>query len=216
MRETLSHKKKMANTSRRRVLQATGITGLAGFGVSVGAAKESTEAEAENVVFAELGVSFNYSANVTQDDQYDPVSFYRVTEDKLTFTAVKESDLKIFQDTDGVILQDGYYSLPVRLTRKKFTALTTNLNKRLRPAGGVLLSEPVHTPALRVENIDGEIMVSLGKNTTRVEPGTSETIDLGAVSSVTREGQSLEATAEATVSNHGYLDVFADTIVRGE
>lgn len=204
------------DTTRRRVLQVAGAAGLTGFGVPVSAAAEENDAKASDVTFAELGVSFDHSADVEQDDHYDPLDFYKITDGELVFSAIKQSNLEIFQESDAVVRFDDFHGLPTQLTRRQYGSIWGDLNTRLRPTGGTLLSEPVSTPAIRAENEGSDIIVAASGNEARVTPGASKTINLGSVSSTTRDGQSIEATAKATVKNYGTLDVLVNHVQEGE
>lgn len=205
-----------SNITRRGVLQAASATGVIGFGTSVGSAAETSEIEASDIMFAELGVSFDHSLDVAQDDQYDPYEFYQVNEDEIRFSGIEKPDLETFQANDSVVRYDDFHGLPTQFTRREYSAMGSELNERLRLAGGILLSEPIPTPAIRVERDSKEVSVAAAANEARVATGTSETISAGSANLATRNGQSVKPTIEITVKNHGTLDVLVDQIVGGE
>lgn len=164
----------------------------------------------------EVGLGFEHSTDVDLVDHYDPLEFYSVGDDGIRFSVIRESNLETFETNDSVLRSQSLRGLPAVLTRAEHTTIGTDLNGRLRPTAGVPLSEAVVTPAIRVEAEGRSVKLTARGDVVTVPADATRTLELGPVSSETRNGAAVDATAEVSVRNHGTLDVYADRIVGGQ
>lgn len=204
--------KAKSDSTRREVLQVAGTAGVSSFGIPLTAAVEQNDSEVSGVTFVELGVSFEHSMDVKHNDQYDPLEFYKIANDELMFSAIKQANLEIFRENTAVVRFDDFHGLSIMLTQRQYGSVWSELNTRLQPIRGTLLSGSVSTPAIRVESDDCDIIVAVDGTEARIAPNASKIIELGSVNSTTRDGDSINAMAKATVENHGPLDIVVNHV----
>lgn len=206
----------LRNIPRRKVLQLTSAAGATSFGVTSATATNETEEKLTDITFVEIGISFNYSDSISENEQNDPLEYYRIRENELIFLAITKENIKKFVENEGIVRYNQFHSMPARLSRQRHSSIGSALNERLRRTGGVVLSEPVSTPPIQIENSGGNLIVSVKQNEVQVDRHTIESINLDTVETLTDNKQMVEAQPKVTVMNHGELDVYAENILEDE
>ena len=203
-----------SNRTRRTILQAAGAAGFVRFGATTGSAKDKRTAE--NVTFAEFGVSFEYSKDLNTSAHYDQLEFYHIDEDTLVFSAIKESNIEKFHEADAIVRHHDLHSIPTQITRQNYSSVWNSLNNRYNPKEGSTIQEPIQVPAIRVEKENSEVFVRSANNKVKVSPGDLETINLGTKKSRSKNNESVQIEIKGILRNHGPLNVIAEHVIRGE
>lgn len=200
---------------RRKILKVTGAAGIGGLGTTKGVRGEVSGTK-ETAKFVEMNVSFRYdSPTITPSDEYTPLEFYSIKNNKLTFAAAKEPVLKKFAENESVVRFNGYHNIPNDFSSREYDTLGISPNNRLSNKKGILLAGSVSVPSIQTKMENNNLLVKSEQKVLEVPPEDSGSLDLEPVKAESRTGEIVEAVPMILANNHGELDVSSDKILGG-
>jgi len=182
-------------------------------GIGAQTASASTPDDSTTALFVESGFVADDRDDIESDIQVDPLQFYTVGEQELSFNAIKRSNLNKFESSDAVLRHNGFHELPHVINRGNTETLYSNLNERLNPLEGISLQSEVQFPAIRLETADDVLNVSVQDDQTRVEPGESESVEIGSIQSATERRNSVEFSPTFEVKNNGTMTISTSNVI---
>lgn len=212
----------MDNLDRRSVLQTVGTVGASSLVLSNDADAKmdtGTDTEVTTINFSRLWLYFVTESDITPTGDFDPLAFYEVSDQEITFFDIYEDDIEKMQSGDNFIdfnQEMGFHEIPNVFTRKDYQHVPIAPMSKQIPIHSVRLGGIMQSPAIRV-NQDGE-KISFGVKNNRVElsPGEQKQVEAFSTTVKSIGNQEIELDAIVRAENHGSVSVNVKNVREGE